>query len=189
MVASNEGFDLAGFHAGDRRIVELCYREHYASVARAARQILPQADAETVTHEVFLRLLTSEEMRASFRGGDFGAWLARVAKNRAIDHHRRYSREAPLPDHVEEPEPPPEEPPEYTTIDAGDVVRRFREECLPPKYAAVFEARFMKQLGQREAAAALRMPRSTLMYQEHRIRTMLRRFVLRSAPGRGTSTS
>jgi RNA polymerase sigma-70 factor (ECF subfamily) len=179
LVASNEGFDLAAFHAGDRRTVELCYREHYAVVARAARQILPQADAETVTHEVFLRLLTSEEMRASFRGGDFGAWIARVAKNRAIDHHRRYSREEPLPDHVEEPERPPDDPPDYTTLDADAVVRRFREECLPPKYAAVFEARFMKQLAQREAAAALKMPRSTLMYQEHRIRTMLRRFVLK----------
>ena len=160
--------------------MELCYREHYATVARAARQILPEADAETVTHEVFLRLLTSDEMRASFRGGDLGAWISRVARNRAIDHHRRYSREEPLPDHVEAtPEPEREEPPEYTTLDADALVRRFREECLPPKYASVFQARFIEQLGQREAAAKLKMPRTTLMYQEHRIRSMLRRFVLR----------
>ncbi len=87
---------LAAFHAGERAALERCYRDHYASVAAAARRILRPVDAETVTHEVFHRLLASAEMRATFRGGDLGAWLSRVTTNRAIDHKRRYAREEPL---------------------------------------------------------------------------------------------
>lgn len=171
-----ESSRLAAFHAGDRAALERCYRDHFAAVAAAARRILRPVDAETVTHEVFHRLLASAEMRATFQGGNLGAWLARVATNRAIDHKRRYAREEAL-----SPSLP------VTAAQADDdgrlsaklVVERFREECLPPRWEPVFEARFLKQLGQREAALSLGMSRTTLMYQEHRIRALLRRFVLK----------
>jgi RNA polymerase sigma-70 factor (ECF subfamily) len=167
---------LAAFHAGDRAILEQCYRDHYATVAAAAGRILQRVDAETVTHEVFHRLLASAEMRATFRGGDLGAWLARVSTNRAIDHRRRYAREESLS---------PTLPVEAARTDddaerhsARRIVERFRSERLPPKWERVFQARFLDQLGQREAALALGMSRTTLMYQEHRIRALLRKFVL-----------
>jgi RNA polymerase sigma-70 factor, ECF subfamily len=173
---AEDSSDLAAFHAGDRSTLERCYRDHYATVAAAARRILRPVDAETVTHEVFHRLLASAEMRATFRGGELGAWLARVTTNRAIDHKRKYAREEPL-----SPALPAEEGTqndETNRLSAQLVIERFRRERLPPKWEAVFKARFLDQLGQREAARALGMSRTTLLYQEHQIRALLRRFVL-----------
>jgi RNA polymerase sigma-70 factor (ECF subfamily) len=113
-------------------------------------------------------------MRVKFVGGDLGAWLGRVATNQAIDHRRRYAREESLSPGLAAP--PPDDAPER--LSAQLVIERFRRERLPAKWARVFESRFIAQLGQREAARALGMNRTTLMYQEHRIRALLRRFVL-----------
>lgn len=179
LMPAEDAFDLEEFHAGSREVLGACYREHYAAVARAARQILPPVDAETVAHEVFHRLLSSPEMRASFRGGDLGAWLARVTKNLAIDHRRKYAREEPLEDDSgRERHAVATAPAGDGELDAAIVIERFKKEVLPPKYAAVFEARFLKQMDQRSAAAAVGIPRSTLVYQEQQIRALLRKFVL-----------
>src|ERR1700722_15058986 len=86
---------LAEFHAGDRLVLERCYRENYRGVIRAAGRLLTGADAETVTHEVFYRLLTSGRLRESFQGGNLEAWLTQVATNPARDHLRRLRREQP----------------------------------------------------------------------------------------------
>jgi RNA polymerase sigma-70 factor (ECF subfamily) len=179
---TEEAFDLEGFHSGDRRALERCYREHYSAVARAAASVLAPADAETVTHEVFHRLLSTPKMRESFKGGDLGAWLSRVAKNHALDFRRRYARETSLEEGAAEaPDVAANaNDAQSDSLSAAIVIERFKQTCLPPKWAAVFEARFLKQLGQREAALALGMHRTTLMYQEHRIRALLRTFVLES---------
>jgi RNA polymerase sigma-70 factor (ECF subfamily) len=175
---AEEAFDLEGFHAGDRTTLERIYRDHHAKVARAAASVLAPADAETVTHEVFHRLLSTPKMRESFKGGDVGAWLARVAKNQALDFRRRYARETSLEDGIEAPDTSSAESEQGDSLSAALVVERFRKTVLPAKWDAVFEARFLKQLGQREAAVVLGMHRTTLMYQEHRIRALLRKFVL-----------
>ncbi|HEY8079694.1 MAG TPA: sigma-70 family RNA polymerase sigma factor [Labilithrix sp.] len=171
---AEDAFDLDAFHAGSRELLGSVYRAHFAAVSRAARQILAPVDAETVVHEVFHRLIANAEMRKKFEGGDLGAWLARVAKNLAIDHRRKYSREEPLPEDRDPPAPPTS----TTDLDAKRIVERFQKECLPPKYAAVFKARFLEGKDQRSAAAAVGIPRSTLVYQEQQIRELLRRFVL-----------
>ena len=172
---AEDSSDLAAFHAGDRATLERCYRDHYATVAAAAGRLLQRVDAETVTHEVFHRLIANAEMRASFRGGDLGAWLARVTTNRAIDYRRRFAREEELSPTLPAPTTQTDD---ANRISAQLVVERFRREKLPAKWERVFKARFLDQLGQREAALALGMSRTTLMYQEHRIRALLRRFVL-----------
>ncbi|WP_146646455.1 RNA polymerase sigma factor [Labilithrix luteola] len=165
---------LERFHAGEHAVIEACYREHGASVLAAATRILPTIDAEAVVHDVFYRLLTDTGMRSAFSGGNLGAWLSRVATNAAIDVARRRRRETSL-ESVPEPRAPA---PVLEEISARSIVDRFRDEILPEKYRGVFEARFVKQLPQREAAATLSMQRSTLAYQEERIREMLRKFVL-----------
>jgi RNA polymerase sigma-70 factor (ECF subfamily) len=62
-------------------------------------------------------------------------------------------------------------------------MRRFREQILPPEWIPVFDARFVRQLDQRQAARAIGIPRTTLVYREHRIRRLLRAFLL-STEGR-----
>jgi RNA polymerase sigma-70 factor (ECF subfamily) len=58
------------------------------------------------------------------------------------------------------------------------VLERFRD-ILPKKWQRVFQKRFVEGLEQQEAADALDMSRTTLAYQEYRIRRLLQRFVLR----------
>ena len=176
---SSQGPWLSAFHAGERWAVERCYREHYQAVADAIGRLLPTADAETVTHEVFYRLLSDQSFREGFRGGFFGAWIVRVARNRALDHLRRRKRE--LSEAIDDQELDARFAAQRIEdeLEAKLLVERFRRELLPPKWADVFEARFLRQLTQRDAAAQLGIRRTTLLYQEYRIRALLTRFLVR----------
>jgi RNA polymerase sigma-70 factor (ECF subfamily) len=169
---------LSRFHAGKRSIIEECYREHFDSVMQAVGELLSSADRETVVHEVFYRLLSDAGMRESFRGGSFKAWLRTVARNRAIDYLRRHRREQSLgAQAVSELERGRARQQEEET-EAKMLIDQFRNEHLPEKLAPVFEARFLQQLSQREAARKLGMHRTTLAYQEQLIRDILRVFLL-----------
>jgi RNA polymerase sigma-70 factor (ECF subfamily) len=167
---------LTAFHAGEREVLAECYRRHGPRVTAAARALVGAVDGETVTHEVFYRLLTNPDMRASFGGGNFEAWLVQVVTRSAIDDLRRRRREVAF--ESTPPAPPIDAGAGDDALDAKRVVERFRASALPPELTAVFEARFLQQKSQRDAAAAIGIPRSTLAYQEQRIRALLERFLL-----------
>jgi RNA polymerase sigma-70 factor (ECF subfamily) len=166
---------LAAFHAGERGVLETCYREHFTRVERSVGGVLGGADRETVIHEVFLRLLSNAKLRESFRGGSLGAWIATVAHNHAIDFARRARRESPVaPEvvaHLADAAP-------VRDLDSELLVERFRREVLPAALASVFEARFLEQLSQREAAKKLGIHRTTLAYREMKVRSLLKRYLL-----------
>ena len=173
---------LVAFHAGDRAAVEQCYRDHQPAVAAAVGRMLSAVDAETVTHEVFYRLLTDANLRANFQGGNFAGWLTRVATNRAIDHLRRSRREesALSEEHAAETDTGAAATRVDEELEARLLIERFRREWLPPAWAGVFETRFLRQVPQRQAARELRMHRTTLAYREHRIRKLLTKFLVRT---------
>lgn len=172
---------LEHFHEGRRTTMAEVYHDHFATVEAAVGRVLSGADKETVIHEVFFKLIASEEHRRQFRGGSLGAWLATVARNQAIDHARRRDRELPTATEV--------------LIDRSDAVHgdaaagarvlieRFRD-GLPENWRRVFDLCFLGQIPQREAAAALGVARTTLAYQHHQIRTRLRKFLV---PRKGAS--
>lgn len=171
---------LRRFHDGDRTVIEECYRDHFETVDRSVGGLLAGADKETVVHEVFFRIMTRRDVRLGFRGGSFAGWLATVARNQAIDHVRRSRREeAVAPDIAVRLADSMAAAPADDSLDARRLVARFRSQCLPQEWDRVFVARFVEQLSQREAAARLKMRRTTLAYQELRIRRLLRRFVTR----------
>lgn len=167
---------LASFHAGERRTLEGFYREHYGTVDRAVGQILAGADRETVVHEVFFRVLSDPDLRQGFSGGSPSAWIRTVAKNHAIDFRRRANREIPEEDAGRRTEG--EQPPGDGAAEARLLIERFRSEILPPKWGPVFEACFVRQMTQRDAARELGLSRTTLLYQQHRVRALLRDFLL-----------
>lgn len=166
---------LEAFHAGSGAALERCYRAHFADVRAAVGKILQGADRDTVTHHVFYRLVSEPSLRQNFRGGNFAAWLARVAHNEAFDFRRRYSREAPPAVHEAAASGAASAD---DSLDAKMLVERFRRDHLPPKLDPLFERRFLRQLSQREAAQELGIRRSTLAYQEQQIRDALRLFLL-----------
>lgn len=173
---------VAEFHRGGRETFTALYKDHFVTVANAVGKILSGADKETVIHEVFCQLIGNSEVRQGFHGGSFGAWLATLSRNRAIDFHRRRRLEQPMggdPEHYvgaaagESFEP---------RVEARLLLQRFREQVLPAKWQRVFDARFVEQLEQPEAARRLGMSRTTLAYQEYRVRRLLLRFVVGSSP-------
>jgi RNA polymerase sigma-70 factor (ECF subfamily) len=175
---------LARFHAGERDAIEGCYRDYFRVVDHAVGKVLHGADKETVIHEVFLQLLSRAELRLSFTGGGFSAWLSTVAHHQAIDFWRRYRKERSLEQTTVNGrafEPAQSGEPFERAVDARLAIDRFRRECLPAKWAAVFEARFVSGLDQRAAAARVGISRTTLVYQEMKVRRLLRKFLL----GRG----
>jgi RNA polymerase sigma-70 factor (ECF subfamily) len=181
--APDEAVWVAAFHRGDREILAACYRDYVHTVAWAVRPYVDGLDRETVVHDVFCRLFGRAEARRSFSGGNFGAWLITVARRQAIDHRRRRRPEEVTEDG---------ELGRLAESAAGEgvdeamelrvLVGRFRERVLPPRWEPVFRARFLEQLDQREAARRLGIPRTTLAYQELRIRRLLRRFMLEEDP-------
>lgn len=163
---------LSAFHAGERWAIEASYRSHASRVIAAARRLVGPVDAETITHEVFYRLLTNAQTRASFQGGNLGAWLSQVAVRSAVDDLRKKRRE--VPESTESAGAAIDD-----ELEAKILIDRFRDEVLSKEDAPLFEARFIRHLPQRDAARELGIPRSTLTYQEQRIREQLQRFLLR----------
>ena len=69
--------------ARDADAFEVLYDEYHRLVYGLAVRVLSDAAAaEDVTQAVFLKIWSDPEL---FRGGNFGAWIARVARNRAFD--------------------------------------------------------------------------------------------------------
>lgn len=183
---------LDRFHSGDRGVLAAVYRDEFDAVSRAVGRVLHGADRETVVHELFLALIEDGGLRRAFRGGGLRSWLATVAYRRAIDFARRHGRErlveivdARLLAAGAADDPPASALDAAIAEEARRLVDAFRRERLPAKWAPVFEARFLRQLSQREAATALGLRRTTLAYQEARIRRLLRGFVLNRQGRRG----
>lgn len=75
--------------AGDAEGLAYLYRRYAPGVYGYVRQIVSNdQDAEDVTQQVFLKLVTRLGMYESKRA-PFSAWMLRVARNTAIDHLRQ----------------------------------------------------------------------------------------------------
>jgi len=168
---------LSRFHAGDRDVIEGCYREHLRSVEAAVGHVLRGADKETVVHDVFLQLIERPDVRRSFQGGNFRGWLTTVSHHVAVDYWRRHRRERPW---QEEPREEGWHDP-ARNIERGAEARLFAErylrDRLPPAWLSVFVVRFLGGLDQRTAAHRLGISRTTLAYRELRVRRILRNYL------------
>jgi RNA polymerase sigma-70 factor (ECF subfamily) len=170
------------FHAGDRALMGRLYQESFQGVDAAVGGVLRGADRETVVHELYLRLLDRPELRRNFAGGSVHAWLATLAHNLAVDFWRRHRRETSLAEDAV----PPVVDTQFRRMEERAAlslfIERFRREALPEKWAPIFQARFVEQLDQREAARRLGVHRTTLAYRELRIRKLLRAYLRRRSP-------
>jgi len=178
--ATTEQAWLDAFHSGDRACMAALYEGQFDVVDRVVGGILSGFDRENVVHEVFFRLLSDDGLRRQFQGGSLASWLRVMARNLALDHVRRRRLEVPLFEHIQA---------WHSGLSIEDrleqrthvrlTLERFRSHVLPAKWERVFVARFLQQQDQPTAARSLGMRRTTLAYQEYRIRKLLERFVLR----------
>jgi RNA polymerase sigma-70 factor (ECF subfamily) len=168
--------DLAGFHRGDRAVLERCYRVHFDTVSRAVGSVLGGVDRESAIHDFFARLIADESMRRSFQGGALAGWLWVGARRSAIDALRAANREREVMARLSQE--PSEQRDDAAEAERRRLIAQFQAGPLPAKWARVFEARFLRHLTQREAAKELGMRRTTLAYQELRICGLLRTFLL-----------
>jgi RNA polymerase sigma-70 factor (ECF subfamily) len=168
---------LEEFHAGTSEAMRQCYAEHFASVEHAVARVLHGADKETVVHEVFFRLLSEPALRLTFRGGSLRAWIATIARNAAVDYWRRQQHERPSGSAEDVLADMPDMCRFDARVEARVMIERFRS-IVPAKWRDVFEVRFVQQLDQSEAARLLGVHRTTLLYQEYRVRKLLQKFLL-----------
>jgi RNA polymerase sigma-70 factor (ECF subfamily) len=165
---------LSKFHSGDADVLAGCYRESFPVMERAVGEVVGHADRESIIHEIFSRLLGDPAFRQAFRGGSFSAWIGVVARHQAIDYARRLKRETFLGDRSDDS---PHLRNENRATEARILVEAFRRNWLTPAWESVFDACFLGQMSQREAAQALGLSRTTVAYRELRIRGQLRQFL------------
>lgn len=154
--------------ARDADAFEAIYDGYHRLVYGLALRVLGDPGAaEDVTQAVFLKIWDSP---ALFRGGNFGAWLARVARNRALDavRARGVRAEADLPATM-----PLDETLEEVAIAHLDGARvRDALEQLPPEQREPIELGFFGGITHQEIARRIGLPLGTV---KTRIRTGLRR--------------
>lgn len=153
--------------ARDAAAFETLYDEYHRLVYGLALRVLSDPpSAEDVTQAVFLKIWDDP---ARFRGGNFGAWIARVARNRALDLVRSRAVRA----EGDFPEMPLEDAIEDVAIANVDAAR-VREALarLPPEQREPIELGFFGGATQSEIARHTGQPLGTI---KTRIRMGLRK--------------
>ncbi len=78
--------------AGDEEALSTLYTFYFPRVYRyVSGRVRSTQDAEDVTEEVFLRVVTNLR-KFEWRGLPFGAWVFRIARNEVVSHSRRKKR-------------------------------------------------------------------------------------------------
>jgi RNA polymerase sigma-70 factor, ECF subfamily len=164
--------DAAGLmervRARDADAFELLYdRYHRLVYGVALRMLTDPLAAEDVTQAVFLKLWSAP---ALFREGNFGAWIARVARNRALDVLRSRSSqgEPQLGDELSAADAL--EDTALARIDAERVREALSQ--LPPDQREAIELGFFGGATHEQIARQTGLPLGTV---KTRIRTGLRR--------------
>lgn len=143
--------------------------------AYAYRRLGSRTEAEDVTADTMLAALNNIN-RFTWKGGGFGAWLFRIARNRCMDALRARKRELPLlPEPAAESEstgPPPDEA----------LISREQEEQirslvagLPDQQQEAVLLKYSAGLSNREIAAATGRTQTAVSSLLNRATTKLRR--------------
>ena len=154
---------------GDHDAFAALYDKHGALVFGVAKRVLGnQEQAEDVAQSVFLQVWSRPQ---AFAGGNFAAWIARVARNASVDILRSAAVRK------REPEIPVDLPAEGALEE--QVFERMRSAALsdavatlPDDQRVAIEQAYFAGLSYREVAEALDAPLGTV---KSRIRTGLRR--------------
>ncbi len=125
--------------------IEELYRRHAGMVLRRARQLVGDAAAEDIVHEVFIRAARSF---FGFRGqSSVTTWLYRITTNQCLNHLRDESARRTRATRL----PPPDAPSGLAEEDRLGVSQLLR--ALPERVREVAVYYYVDQMDQREIAA------------------------------------
>ena len=159
--------------AGDVSAFESLYREHAGRVhAICLRMTQNKARAEELTQEAFLRAWRKLEL---FRGGSFGAWIARVAANVVIAERRVQGPREAREESIDESGPRPA--PRLSAAGKGIDLERAMA-TLPERARHVFVLHDIEGYQHDEIAEMLGIAGGTSKSQLHRARRLLREALL-----------
>ncbi len=165
---------IARAQQGDAKAFGRLYDLYAGRVYAFARSRTKSAhDAEDVTATVFLKVWESIDTYSD-AGVPFTAWLFRVARNTAVDEHRRDARRPALVD--EFPDEPAPESTEAAVIARADADRlRATVRLLTEEQAAVIALRYWSDLSIQETADALGKNANAVKQLQHRaVRSLAR---------------
>jgi RNA polymerase sigma-70 factor (ECF subfamily) len=153
---------------GDTAAFEALYDSYHRLVYGVALRVLSDpGSAEDVTQAVFMKIWSNPEL---FRSGNFGAWIVRVARNRAFDALRaratrpedQFPAAMPAQDALEDIA--------IAQLDAESVRTAIAQ--LPEEQRKLIELGFFGGVTHQEMAKATGLPLGTV---KTRIRSGLRR--------------
>ena len=159
-----------GYVPGDRASFDRLYSATYQRIFRTLAAMLGDAAAaEDCAQDAFLQAFRAWPRWKQDAPAE--AWLHRIAINTAISHQRK-RRLRELPELVRRLGHPVTADPRDHAED-GEVIREVRR--LPPKQAAVIVLRHLHGYTNREIAASLGVPESTIATRLMEARRTLRR--------------
>ena len=158
---------MARVRSGDAAAFEALYDAYHRLVYGIALRMLGEpGGAEDVTQAVFLKIWSSPGL---FESGNFAGWIARIARNRALDVLRSRSRaDAEMPE--QQPAEDGLEERAFASIDANLVRKALAQ--LPPEQRDPIELGFFGGITHEEIARRAGLPLGTV---KTRIRSGLRR--------------
>ena len=133
---------------GDTEALDMLVETHLHKVYNRVRSLVPEADAEDVTQDIFVSLVDSID---SFQGKSaFGTWFHRITMNKVADYHRKASRRR---EQLNEKQPPRSVNPWTATNDELIVKEALRE--LAKKHREILLLKFAEGLAFGEIAEQL----------------------------------
>jgi RNA polymerase sigma-70 factor (ECF subfamily) len=163
-----DAYVLEGFRRGEESAVREVYRAYGNLVYAVALRALGRRElAEEATQQTFVRAWQAADRIDVLR--DPAPWLATIAKNTAIDVHRRESRrETRAIDSVSAEHPAlVTTSPDLAALDAVWQVRQAID-ALPPDERAVVRLQYMSGMTHREIASTLGLAIGTVKSRLHR---------------------
>jgi RNA polymerase sigma-70 factor, ECF subfamily len=142
-----------------------------ARVSRAMSH--SQAEADDLAQETLIKAFRAMDR---FDGAHPRAWLARIARNTAINRDQRNREFLLADDGTVEPESEDGSDPEDIVL-AGEIDDRLKRALdeLPPDFRILIQLVDVEEMSYKEAAETLDIPLGTVMSRLHRARARLRK--------------